>query len=349
MNTDDGTILWATDIPVTDKGQGELEVNDDTGLAAPTMVTDGRRAVALFANGDLVALDFDGKILWSYGFGIPDSQYGFASSPALYFDRVIVQYDVGDGSDGQSKLVAFDIKTGSILWETPREIPNSWSSPMVRKFGESYQIITCGNPFVISYDPETGKELWRCKCLTGDVGPSPTAVGDVVIVTNQGPRTTAIDATAAAMTGGDVTEKYVLWQGVGALPDTPSPFASDNRVFTLDYGGYLTGYNPSVIDERKRAAAWELELGEGMASFYSSPIRAGDFVYVFSMTEDDPKGFVIDLSQEKVDGKNALEQEAANAMRVAANPMSEPCVTTPAIVGTRIIIRGSTTIFCIGK
>jgi len=48
------------------KNTGEPpKVTAETGLAAPTMTTDGQRVYAIFANGDLAALDFDGKAVWS--------------------------------------------------------------------------------------------------------------------------------------------------------------------------------------------------------------------------------------------------------------------------------------------
>ena len=37
---------------------------DDTGFAAPTAATDGRRVYALFANGDLGCFDFIGSQIW---------------------------------------------------------------------------------------------------------------------------------------------------------------------------------------------------------------------------------------------------------------------------------------------
>ena len=38
------------------------KVNDETGYAASTAATDGRRVFAVFANGDLAAFDFDGNL-----------------------------------------------------------------------------------------------------------------------------------------------------------------------------------------------------------------------------------------------------------------------------------------------
>ena len=41
------------------------KVPEDTGYAASTMATDGRRVYAIFANGDLCALNFDGAVVWT--------------------------------------------------------------------------------------------------------------------------------------------------------------------------------------------------------------------------------------------------------------------------------------------
>ncbi|MDR0871394.1 MAG: PQQ-binding-like beta-propeller repeat protein [Planctomycetaceae bacterium] len=339
FSTTDGKLLWTADCPSTPESSTPFDANEDTGFAAPTAVVDGRRVYAMFANGDIASFDFNGKCVWNKSLGIPESSYGFSSSPALYFDKLIVQYDVGDGTTGKSKLYAFDTATGKTVWETPREIPNSWSSPMVHKIGEQWVIITCGDPFVITYDPETGKELWRVKCLNGDVGPSPAVFGNIIFVSNQSPKSTAIDTS--------LSPPDVVWQGSNALPDTPSPAVSAERLFTLDSSGYLTGYDPKNVKDKK-ASYWELEIGGGESAFYSSPFIAGSFLYAFSKDEENAKAFVVDLSKAKTDESGTLTDEAAEAMRIAANPMGEPCVSSPALVSGKLFIRGTKTVFCIG-
>ena len=281
-NIENGELLWTSD--VSKPGAAVPKVSSDTGFAAPTPVVDGRHVYAMFANGELVAVDFAGKEVWRKSFGTPDNQYGYANSPALYFDRLIVQFDDGDGSEGNSKIIAFDLDNGDVLWETAREeLHSSWASPTIKKIGDSYQIITCANPFVIAYDPENGKELWRCRCLNwGDVGPSAASLGNVVLITNEGPRTSALDATGS----GDVTATHVLWTGVNAGPDTPSPLATEDYFLTLSSRGYLTGYDPKVINpNNKRARYWELEVGDE-ANIYSSPLRVGTYIYVFDKTKN---------------------------------------------------------------
>jgi len=346
-----GELLWEADVT---RQTDVPEVTEYLTFAAPTAVVDGRHVYAMFANGELVAVDFTGKFVWRYSFGVPDNMYGFAASPALCFDRLIVQFDDGDGEEEgerKSRLVAFDLGTGGVLWETIREgIPNSWPSPMIKRIGGSYQIITCGGEYAIAYNPADGKEIWRVKCMSGDTGPSPIALGDVVLIVNGSPRNTAIDATGS----GDITATHILWQGVNALPDTTSPLASDEYFLTLDSGGYLTGYNPKEIDPvRKRAKYWELEVGD-MQEFYSSPILVGQYVYMFSKTKIDearnkrPMAYVIDLSKVALGDDGMLTDESATAMIIAENPMAEPCESSPAILNNRLYIRGKTTLYCIG-
>jgi hypothetical protein len=245
-----------------------------------------------------------------------------------------------------------------VIWETPRDLPESWASPTIKKIGDSYQIITCANPFAIAYNPEDGKEIWRCECLNGDVGPSAVSLGNIVIITNESPQTSAIDATGS----GDIT---YLWRGSYSTPDTASPLITEEYVLTLDSHGILTGYNPKDVNpDNKKAKYWELELPYP-TSVYSSPLRVGTYVYVFDKTkpnesednesEDNKsedkqaRAFVIDLSKIALDDKGRLTEEAKAAMILSENPMAEPCVTSPAMLNDRLYIRGEKTLYCIGE
>ncbi|MFG0289511.1 MAG: PQQ-binding-like beta-propeller repeat protein, partial [Rhodopirellula sp. JB044] len=85
FDTRTGDLVWQTEVPLPapelDDGEPvEMEVNDDTGFAAPTMTTDGVRVYAMFAHGDVVAMSFDGEIAWRREFGFPNNPYGHASS-----------------------------------------------------------------------------------------------------------------------------------------------------------------------------------------------------------------------------------------------------------------------------
>jgi len=100
-------------------------------MAAATVATDGRRIYAMFANGDLAAFTFDGKIAWSKNLAVPKNPYGHATSLLTWQDRVIVQFDQGQPDDQLSKLYAFAGATGEIVWQQPRPAGASWATPIV--------------------------------------------------------------------------------------------------------------------------------------------------------------------------------------------------------------------------
>jgi outer membrane protein assembly factor BamB len=81
---------------------------------------------ALSRTGHLHALHRrTGQVLWSHhlvtDFDVPIPQYGFASSPLVYADRLYV--DAG-------KLLAFKLETGALVWSTP-DFEVGYSSPVV--------------------------------------------------------------------------------------------------------------------------------------------------------------------------------------------------------------------------
>ena len=58
----------------------------------------------------------------------------------------------------------------------------SWASPQVAVFAGRTQVLTCADPWVIAYDPADGHELWKAEVLGGDVAPSPTVAGGLVVL-----------------------------------------------------------------------------------------------------------------------------------------------------------------------
>lgn len=319
----EGKQLWETEIPATPESGGKVpELSEDTGFAASTPATDGRKVYAIFANGDLAAVDFEGKVVWTRGLGIPKNAYGHASSLAMWRDRVIIQFDQAAPKDQLSKLIALDAATGETAWSTPRDVANSWPSPIVIDHEGSEQIITCADPFVIAYNPADGKEIWRCKCLRQDVGPSPTYADGILYVASEFPQMTAIRPSGT----GDITEsdKYVLWIAEDNLPDTCSPLATAKHVYVMASFGYLTCY-----DAKSGKLLWEWESDD---SFTSSPTLVGDLVYVFGLETC----AVISPGGEK-------------AETVGKGNLGEECVTSPAVHGGRMFIRGKEHLFCIGK
>ena len=163
-------------------------VTDDTGLAAPTLTTDGKAVFAIFGTGDVIAFDMNGKRVWARNLGVPDNHYGHSSSLITWNGKLLVQYDTNRGG----KVMALDNKTGETVWETVRNSKISWASPVLAEVDGKYQLVLTADPIVAGYDVETGEELWSVECMMGEVGPSVGYSDGIVVAANEYARMVAI-------------------------------------------------------------------------------------------------------------------------------------------------------------
>ena len=92
------------------------ETDQDAGMAVSTVAVNKKVVCAIFANGNLVCFDHDGKLKWSKNIGLPDNAYGYSSSLIIYEDLLIVQFD----SNEKVSLMGFETETGELKWETMR-------------------------------------------------------------------------------------------------------------------------------------------------------------------------------------------------------------------------------------
>jgi hypothetical protein len=86
------------------------------GTADSTLASDGRRIYGVFDQGQVFALDLDGKIVWlQRDKGGHDNRGTFHSSPLLCGDLLLVR----SLRKGAFSLRALDVKTGQVRWEAP--------------------------------------------------------------------------------------------------------------------------------------------------------------------------------------------------------------------------------------
>ena len=313
-----GALRWRQSVPGEKRGEGP-QVSADTGYAASTPVTDGQRVYAIFATGDVGCLDMAGKPVWSKSLGVPDNLYGHATSLLVHNGMLLVQFDQESGEAPRSKLLAFDAATGRTAWETDRDVPTSWATPIIVTADGREEIITCANPWVIAYDPAEGRELWRAECLSGEIAPSPTVAAGMSVVAMDGASCTAIRPGGS----GDVTDTRIAWSFAGMLPDICSPVGTDEFVFLLSTYGYLT-----CLDARTGEMIWEQQLD---GTFSASPIIAGDRLHI--------------LSEE---GRMAVLEVGNRYNVIGEGVVGEKCQATPAIARGRMLIRGEQHLYCVG-
>lgn len=288
------------------------KVTTDTGLAAPTMATDGNAVFAIFATGDVLALDMNGKRVWARNLGVPDNHYGHGSSLVVYKDKLLIQYD----TNKSGKLIALNTKSGETVYETPRNSKISWSSPALVNTGNHFELILTTNPNVNAYDPETGKELWNIACLSGEVGPSAGYADGMVFAGNEYAKLVGIKIN------GDKPE--IAWEADEFLPEVSSPMAVNGLLYIATSYGVFACY-----DAKSGTKNWSQEFSD---AFYGSPVFADGKVYITDMT-----------------GRTYIVKATKDYQLIGKPEIGEKTVCSPVFQDGRVYLRGEKNLYCIGK
>jgi len=328
-----GKLLWER---TAFEGEPKVKRHPKGSHASPTAATDGKRLVVSFGSEGLYAYDLNGKLLWKKDLGlldsgyyvVPSAQWGYSSSPVIHDGVVIVQADV----QKDSFVTALDAATGKELWRTPRADVPTFGSPAVLPYtangAKGLQVVINGWKHTGGYDFKTGKELWKLKG-GGDIPvPTPVYFDGMVVVTSAHGSSRPINAIRTDAVG-DLNENKagIAWtvDKAGNYMETP----------LLDEGlGYFCYDNGilSVYQLKTGERLYQQRLGGGTSGFTPSPVLAGGRLYI---TNEDGHTYVLAKGGEyKVLGENDL---------------GETVMTTPAISGDVLYIRGRRHVFAIGK
>jgi len=319
-----GKQLWAQEVP---QGQpltaDQIEALSQSGLAAPTAAIDGLRVYAIFATGDLAAFTLEGKPLWRKSFGLPENDYGHASSLVAFEGKLIVLLDQGAEDEGKGRIYLLNGADGSVIWEKKRQVATSWTTPTVYKAAGKTQIGAVSAPLVVAYNFEDGAELWRADFTMGEAAPSPIFAGGMLIAVSPSDIVAAIRPDGS----GDVTETHIVWREEEDVPDIATPVADESRLFTAATYGVLT-----CVSLKDGKLLWNYEL-EFDGEINATPLRAGDRIYAFSA---EGEVFVGRVSDEKCEP-------------LAKFSMGEPIRASPAVAGDRLIVRTGKALYLIAE
>ena len=294
-----GELRWKN---ATSQVKEMPEVNDDTGFSAPTLCVDAKRVYAVFATGEVMACDHDGKMLWSRQLPKPDITYGYASSPLLMGDKLIVQYD----QDSVQTIFALNVFTGQEAWKTVRESSASWSSPQGLYINGKGLVFTAGNQLAELFELDTGKIVWKQECMGGEVATTAFVSEDVIYFSNTGAFTGAFSATDGSILcrNDDVP-----------APDVSSPVKFGNQFLLFGSGGTII-----AIDAKDGKELYEKDLDNG---FYSSPVVVGNKIIAITL-----------------DGDLLKMAPSEGELKIEGNyPIGEKVVATPAFHQGAIIVR----------
>jgi outer membrane protein assembly factor BamB len=239
----------------------------------------------------------------------------------------------GMNTDDPSYLVAFEAKSGKVLWKVERptdgknEAPDAYTTPIPMKVGDRTEIIISGGDYLTGHDPKTGKELWRCGGLNPDRDEwfravcSPAIVGNMIFAAiKSGP-------LVACRGGGKglVTETHLAWTNKYGC-DVPTPVSDGKYLYVVNDAGFISCYEPETgkaLYERERLPA---------GTYTSSPLYGDGKIYV---TSEKALTTVIAAGPEyKVLSENPLDDDYT--------------LSSIAVAGSDFLLRTSTHLYCIG-
>ena len=319
----DGKLLWQKVL----RKELPHEGTHPTGTwASNSPVTDGEMVYAYFGSRGLYALDLDGNLKWEKDLGDMTIRLGFGegASPALYGDRLIINWD----HEGESFIVALDKRTGKELWRTGRDEMTSWTTPLVVPHNGRAQVVTSATGKIRSYDAETGKLLWESEGVTLNAIPTPVSSGGIVYATSgfRGNKLFAIRLDGAQ---GNLAETdAILWRFDRDTPYVPSPLLYDGRLYFLKSNSAIV----SCFDARTGKPHYGPERLEGLTDVYASPVGAAGRVYIFGR-----------------DGAGAVLAHGPEMKVLAVNRLEDGFDASPAIVGSEMYLRGKKFLYRISE
>jgi len=325
------------DIKVFDVARPQSAYSYLNSHASSTPVVEQGRIYVHFGSYGTACLDTtNGKKLWERRDFHCDHRVRPGSSPIVDDDSLFVAFD---GVDKQF-FVALDKRTGKTRWVRDRNVKSDWDATLrasgidpqdVKKkkpgdnkksyataklieHGGRRQLIAPAAEATISYDPATGKELWRVHHFGGfNVASRPLFEHGLVYLFTSG---LAGHFLAVRPTGtGDVTDTHVAWSTTRSTPHIPSPIIVDDLLFTVTEKGGIA----RCLEAKTGEEIWRKRVG---GSHWASPLFADGKIY-FSSKE----GRVSVISAER------------EFQLVAENRLDASFVASPAIAGDALILR----------
>lgn len=254
--------------------------------ATPSAVIEPGRVYVHFGSFGTACLDTaTGRVLWKRDDLRCRHYRGPASSLVAHGDVVILTMD---GADLQYH-VALDKATGKTVWKTDRSVAwndenvpgqmakdgdlrKAHSTPLLVTVGGRPQMLSAGAKAAYSYDPGTGRELWRVQYPDWSAAPVPLlhqGLAYVVTGLSKG------EMLAVKTDGtGDITDTGVVWRLKTRVGKYSSPILVDGLIYTAATESFL-----SCVEAATGEVVWTERIG---GKFAASPIHADGRLYFFS-------------------------------------------------------------------
>lgn len=327
--------VWHTDIVSVRLGWTNLAGDAETG-----------NVYAHGTQGLLFCFDENGRIVWRHSlteeYGRISGYGGRVTSPIVDGDLVIIgmlNASWGDQARGGNRFVAFDKRTGDVVWwgatgATPKD--TYYSVPVVAVInGERLVISGSGDGGVYAFRARTGQKVWGYVFGAGAVNCSPVVDGTRVYIghgeenldNNKQGRVICLDAA-------DVRDgkPRLVWDRPGLKVKYCSPVIHDGRLYVCDEIAQMY-----CLDAATGKTLWRYKYGRNAKG---SPVWADGKIYIaevnakFHILKPGPKGC----------------QELHSQFFPSPDGVSDVEINgSPAVANGRVYFMTRDQLFCLGR
>lgn len=320
-----GDVRWNTEVHRQVPGPKRAQ----NSYATPTPVTDGTRVYAAFYDGTVVAVDFDGNLVWRNEDVDFHSLHGLGASPMIAGGRIVMPFDGSSPEEqrvgwkepwDQAVVLAIDKETGKTSWRGQRGLSRvGHVTPITIDNGQT--VVSAGGDRVQAHDVATGERIWSVYSQGEGVTPSPV-LGEGLIFTSSGFEDPTIRAIRPGGRG-DVTDSHIVWEQKRGVPALPSPLYVDPYLYTITRDNILYCFEASTGD-----VVWQERLD---GNYSASPLFADGRIYITSEA-----------------GKTTVLEPGPQYQELATNDLSGKTMASIAVSQGNFFLRSGDALYCIG-
>jgi hypothetical protein len=298
LDRDTGTVIHDVEVfHHDDPGP----IHDKNSYASPSVLIDGDRIYAHFGRLGTACLDRNAKEVWKKELKY-NHRHGPGGSPIVVGDLLILACD---GTDVQY-VTALNKRTGDEVWKTTRNGAMAYSTPLLMNVNGKPQVVSTGGEWAVSYEPSTGKELWRFRYPKGYSNVPRPVFGQGLVFLCSGYDSPWLYAVRADGTG-DVTESHVEWKLDRGAPLNPSPLLIGDDLYIVSDNGIA-----SCLDAKTGKPHWQKRIG---GNFSASLLLADGHIY---MLDENGKTYVFKPNHEEYEELAVNELPGRTLASIAA-------------------------------
>ncbi|MDP6795089.1 MAG: PQQ-binding-like beta-propeller repeat protein [Verrucomicrobiota bacterium] len=305
--------------------------------ASPTPIIEGDRVYLTWGSPGTACLDTKTKeLLWKRDDFVCDHFRGSGSSPIIYGDLLILTFD---GADHQF-VAALNKRTGKTVWRTDRSVDfqdlgsdgkpfrdgdmrKGYSTPLVIEHGGFTQLISIGAMACYSYEPKTGKEIWRITERAQHSASTRPVFGHGLLFYPTGfakGQLLAVDPGAK----GEAADTHIKWRLKRSVSNKPSVLLIGGLLFMIDDGGIV-----SSVEAKSGEVVWSERVG---GNHSASPVTDGERIFFFSE-----------------EGKTTVIAAKPEYKVLATSQLDGGFMASPAVHGAAWILRTKTHLYRIAN